>query len=99
MAEKKKKVWFEKCNCSAAKGAHGYFHAEGNGKCPVPTFSMEAGEIILNGLAGEYGLSEADQEEVRDQMRAAELTEKSTGADREVSTLYLLDRLLTELGG
>jgi hypothetical protein len=87
---------FEKCNCGkTAGGPHGYFYVEGRGKYPViPIFSKEAGEVALNSLADELGLSCAKKAEVRGQLRAAGLAEKVTEADLAVAELAELEAAL-----
>ncbi|GEM_PF-1483676 len=66
------KVWFEKCNCTPDL-AHGYFHHFRKGKCPWPTASVEAAEIMLKGLAKENRLPAEDVEAIRKQVHAAGL--------------------------
>ena len=94
----KKKVWFEKCDCGAhGGGPHGYFHAIGKGKCPIPMFSMEAGESMLTAISTEIELSEAEKEKVRGQFRAAGLAEKLTDADSEMASLFAFQAMLASV--
>ena len=82
-----KKVWFEKCDCGAT-AAHGYFHGEGMGKCPVPTYSLEAGEVMLKLLTDKFHLSCGETAQVRGQLRAAGLAEKVTSTEWEALSAY-----------
>jgi hypothetical protein len=70
-------VWFEKCNCGAS-AAHGHFFADGRGKCPVATYSLETGETMLELLADEFGLSCLEKAKVRCQLLTAGLAEQVT---------------------
>jgi hypothetical protein len=88
-----RRVWFEKCDCGT-EHPHGYFHAEWKGKCPVPTFSREVGEEMLNALSRERNLSETEKEEVRGQLRAAGLAERMAEADRTALLQFQLEQVL-----
>jgi hypothetical protein len=90
-----RRVWFEKCDCGT-EHPHGYFHAEGMGRSPHPTFSLEAGEFVLSSLARKFGLSGAENRAVRAQLRAAGLAEKITDADRRVALEVQLEKALSD---
>ena len=80
-----KKVWFEKCNCGAKVGPHGYFHIETAGQCPWPTMSMEAAEAMLPSLALDYALTADEVVALREEVEDAELPEKM--GDEEIAAL------------
>ena len=62
----------------------GYFHVVGAGLCPLPTLSVESGEMILARLTDRIPLTSAEAEDIRNQLRSAGLPKKMSDAEREM---------------
>jgi len=95
MANEAKRVWFEKCDCGETDGGvHGYFYSEA-GQFPIPTFSVEAGEAVMQSYPG--SLSDEEKAEIRSQFLAAGLPEKATEADWAVAEAAVESRRIEAL--
>jgi len=83
-----KKVWFERCNCGAESGPHGYFFTQNEGRCPWPTMSNEAAEVMLPGLGQDYDLTADEVVALREEVEAAELPERMGNKEKAMLLEY-----------
>jgi hypothetical protein len=79
-----RRFWFEKCSCSEGGKAHGYFCGAVEGRCPIPTMSLEMGNSMLEFAVRDLGLSVDEAAEVKTELLAAGLEESSSEGEKQL---------------